>query len=40
MIPCSNGQSFNGQSMSLSPACPREPWVIRLLAPIQDRGGL
>jgi hypothetical protein len=32
----SNGNSFsNGQSMS---TCPREPFLWRLLAAIQDRG--
>lgn len=35
----SNGNSFsNGQSMTAGPACPREPWYIRLLSAIQDRG--
>ena len=33
----SNGQSFsNGQSMSARGV--REPWYIRLLRPVQDRG--
>jgi hypothetical protein len=31
MPPCSNGNSFNDKSLP-------EPWVVRLLRPVQDRG--
>lgn len=35
----SNGNSFsNGQSVTAGPARPCEPWYIRLLSGIQDRG--
>lgn len=36
----SNGNSFNnGDSMNAAGRC-REPWYIRLLGPVQDRGSI
>ena len=38
-MPYSNGNSFsNGQTMNTRDI--REPWYIRLLAPVQDRAGM
>ena len=45
MLDFSNGNRFNGSSVysnghSAAIACPREPWIWRPLATIQDRGDI